>query len=148
MKRISGIFFSQEFLRFLISGSIAAAVNFFSRFFFRLYFSYALSIAFSFSLGTVISFFLNKFFTFRSFGEKSAIQLAKFILIAVTSVILASFLASVQVALYKFTRINFIKEKNLESVVHLTTIGLVTVYNFLAMKYFSFRKCAEEEKAR
>lgn len=146
MSSLSNMLFSKQILRFLISGGIAALVNFCSRFFFQLFFTYTLSIALSFSLGSVISFLLNKNFTFRSYDEKTAVQLVKFMLATVFGVILATFIVFIQITLFGFLGITFITEKEMELIVHIITIGIITIYSYLVMKYFAFKRFSRTEK--
>ena len=146
MSRISELFLSKQFLRFLVSGGIAALVNFFSRFFFQQFFTYAWSVALSFSLGTGVSFFLNKAFTFASYDERTSIQFVKFILIALVGIMLASFAASAQITLYRLLGWPRLSEGEVESIAHIVTIAGAAIYNFLAMKYFSFRRLKAPHK--
>lgn len=140
LKRIIKDFISTQFLRFLLVGGFAALVNFFSRFFFRQFFLYVVSVAFAFSVGTIISFILNKIFTFKSFEERTVVQLIKFIIIAISSIFLATFIAWLGMVVYRLLQISFISSKQMESIAHIIAIGVTTLYNFLTMKYFSFRK--------
>ena len=139
-KAIADNFISKQFLRFLLVGGIAALANFFSRFLFQTYFPYTPSVALAFTLGTIISFILNKTFTFASYDEKTSIQLIKFLLAGIVCVALASIIAYLGMAFYHIARISFVTEKKMESIVHIIAIGLTTIYNFLAMKFFSFRR--------
>jgi len=140
IKSIIGIFISKEFIRFLLVGGTAAAINFGSRFLFRVFFPYVLSVALAFSLGTVVSFILNKVYTFKAFDESTLAQLVKFVAIAVVSIGIASFTVYSGMEIYKYIGITWITEREMESVMHLVAIGVVMIFNFLAMKYFSFRR--------
>lgn len=132
-------FVSKEFMRFLLVGGCAASINFFSRCFFRMFFPYVLSVALSFSLGTIASFIFNKTYTFKAYDERATIQFAKFIVIAASSVVFASFIVYAGMKVYDFLNITFIARPGMESAVHLIAIGMMTIYNFLTMKYVSFR---------
>ncbi len=144
IKEIVKLFFSIQFLKFLFSGSISAVLNFFSALLFRMFFDkivyyYSISIAFGFTLGTISSFILNKYFTFKAFEEKSYIQLLKFIFSALLGILIATIIASIlNMTLRRLN--NDINKKIVETISHIITIGVMTIYNFLFMKLFAFKK--------
>lgn len=140
LKKLADSFISKQFLRFLLVGGIAALANFLSRFAFQIIFPYTMSVALAFSLGTVISFIMNRSYTFAAYDEKAMIQFIKFILIAVVGIALAAAIAWICMAIYRISRIDLVNEKQMESLGHIIAIFLVTFYNFLAMKYFSFKR--------
>jgi len=59
-------FFSKQFIGFLITGGIAAAVNFLSRIFYNQYCSFSASVIFAYLTGMVTAFILAKIFVFKS----------------------------------------------------------------------------------
>jgi putative flippase GtrA len=58
-------FFSRQFLVFLVTGGIAALVNFFSRILFNLYWSFSTSVILAYLAGMCTAFFLAKLFVFK-----------------------------------------------------------------------------------
>ena len=58
-------FFSRQFLVFLVTGGIAALVNFFSRILFNLYWSFSTSVILAYLAGICTAFFLAKLFVFK-----------------------------------------------------------------------------------
>ena len=58
-------FFSSQFLVFLVTGGIAALVNFFSRILFNLYWSFSTSVILAYLAGMCIAFVLAKLFVFK-----------------------------------------------------------------------------------
>jgi len=62
---VIGHFLSKEFLVFLVTGGIAAAVNFLSRIFYNQYCSFSLSVLFAYLTGMVTAFVLAKIFVFK-----------------------------------------------------------------------------------
>jgi putative flippase GtrA len=139
-KTLAGSFISKQFLRFLLVGGIAALANFLSRFAFQAFFPYTFSVALAFSLGTVISFILNRSYTFAAYDEKAMVQFIKFILIAIVGIALAAAIAWLCMAIYKISEMALVNERQMESIAHIIAIFLITFYNFLAMKYFSFKR--------
>lgn len=59
-------FFSKQFISFLITGGIAATVNFLSRIFYNQYCSFSTSVIFAYLTGMVTAFILAKMFVFKS----------------------------------------------------------------------------------
>ena len=59
-------FFSKQFIGFLITGGIAAIVNFLSRIFYNQYCSFSASVIFAYLTGMVTAFILAKMFVFKS----------------------------------------------------------------------------------
>ena len=58
-------FFSEQFIRFLITGGIAAAVNFFSRIFYNQYCSFSTAVVYAYLTGMMTAFILAKLFVFN-----------------------------------------------------------------------------------
>ncbi|MBT8547967.1 GtrA family protein [Polynucleobacter paneuropaeus] len=58
-------FFSGQFLGFLVTGGIAALVNFFSRILFNLYWSFSTSVILAYLAGMCTAFVLAKLFVFK-----------------------------------------------------------------------------------
>lgn len=139
-KALAGNFISKQFFRFLLVGGVAALANFLSRFAFQVIFPYTLSVALAFSMGTIISFILNRSYTFAAYDEKAVVQFIKFITIAIFGIALAALIAWLSMTAYKTLHIDLVNEKQMESIAHIIAIFLITFYNFLAMKYFSFKR--------
>lgn len=132
---------SNQFFRFLLVGGSAALANFGSRFFFSLFFSFFVSVALATTMGTVISFIFNKIFTFQANDERITIQIVKFAIMSVIAIFFTSFMATLAMNLFRWANIAGLFPKVLmESLAHIFAIGVTTIYNFLAMKYFSFRR--------
>ena len=62
-------FLSRQFIGFLITGGIAAIVNFISRIFYNQYYSFSTSVLFAYLTGMVTAFILAKIFIFRSSSQ-------------------------------------------------------------------------------
>jgi putative flippase GtrA len=58
-------FFSKQFLIFLVTGGIAALVNFFSRMLFNLYWNFSTSVLLAYLVGMFTAFILAKLFVFK-----------------------------------------------------------------------------------
>jgi putative flippase GtrA len=144
IEKIKNEFFNAQFLRFLLVGGFSALVNYFSGYFLRenfsRYLSFEASVATGFIIGAIMSFILNKIYTFGAHGEKTSIQLVKFLLIVITSTALASFLAFLCMKTFTLLNLQFGTKTFMESVARVLSIVGVTFYNFLTMKYLAFNK--------
>jgi putative flippase GtrA len=71
-------FFSHEFMRFLITGGIAACVNFLSRIFYNQYVSFSSAVFIAYLTGMATAFFLKKQFVFV--GSQNSLRRSAFFL--------------------------------------------------------------------
>jgi putative flippase GtrA len=138
------LFATTQFVTFLAVGGTAALVNFLSGAAVRLcgtsYAAYAASVALGFALGTGVSFVLNRRFTFRAGDQPVVPQAVRFGVVALGSILLGVIAASAIFAAWDLFGRIAITRGQAESVGHLGAIGICTVYNFLAMKFFAFAK--------
>ncbi len=137
ISRLKKEFLNTQFLTFLLVGGTATLTNFFSRLLFRLFTTYEISLLCAYTVGAITSFFLNKYFTFRSHEENAAFQAFKFTIISVIYVFLGTGVAYVYFVILSATTIPVHIR---ESLAHLLSIGTCVIYSYLATKYFAFRK--------
>jgi len=137
ISRLKKEFFNTQFLRFLLVGGTATCTNFFSRFLFRLFAPYEISLLCAYTVGAITSFFLNKYFTFRSHDENAVFQAFKFTIISVIYVFLGTAVAYVYFVILSATTIPV---RICESLAHLLSIATCVIYSYFATKYFAFRK--------
>ena len=79
-------FFSRQFLVFLVTGGIAALVNFFSRILFNLYWSFSTSVILAYLAGMCTAFVLAKFFVFKESAQSIHRSAVIFALVNVVAV--------------------------------------------------------------
>jgi len=135
--RIKTEFLNAQFLRFLLVGGTATGANFFSRFLFRLFTTYEISLLCAYTVGAITSFFLNKYFTFRSREENAVFQAIKFTIVSVIYVFLGTFVAHIYFVILSVTSLSV---PICESLAHMLSIGTCVIYSYLAMKYVAFKK--------
>lgn len=90
---------SQRFLKFLITGGIAAAVNFGSRIVLGMWMGYVVSIIIAYCIGMVTAFILNRMFVFENptnplhnqVGWFTAVNLAAVLQTLTVSLLLADY---------------------------------------------------------
>jgi putative flippase GtrA len=138
------LFASKQFLVFLMVGGTAALVNFCSGAMVRLYWTsyaaYIASVTLGFILGTIVSFILNRRFTFRASEEAVTPQAFRFLIAALGSVVVSVTVASIVLWAWELTGRLVVTRAQVETLGHVAAIGVATVYNFLAMKFFAFRQ--------
>ena len=79
-------FFSRQFLVFLVTGGIAALVNFFSRILFNLYWSFSTSVILAYLAGMCTAFVLAKIFVFTESAQSIHRSAVIFALVNVVAV--------------------------------------------------------------
>lgn len=78
-------FLSKQFVSFLITGGIAAAVNFLSRIFYNQYYSFSTAVIFAYLTGMVTAFILAKIFVFKTSTQSIKRSALIFTLVNVTA---------------------------------------------------------------
>ena len=134
-----------EFPRFLVSGGIAALANLLSAWCYRrlledTLFYFEISVALGFSVGTVISFVLNRFFTFRATAGKAWAQLLRFLLVAAASIALSTVVAHLLFRGMLLFPAGLAHTRLVESIAHVVTVGVMTVFNYFVIKYVAFAR--------
>jgi putative flippase GtrA len=132
-----------EFLRFLMSGGLAAAVNLGSAWAFRSlvgpgHFVLEISVALGFVVGTSVSFFLNRSFTFRVRQGHTGAQFIRFCAVGIVSSGFAAGLANRISVLLQHSTASIRSEPLLNNVAHAATIAVMTIANFFLIKYVAF----------
>lgn len=80
-------FLSRQFLRFLLTGGIAAAANFLSRIVYDLWLSYSTAIVLAYVTGMIVAFLLARLFVFRDSRQTLHQSLLFFILVNLAAVL-------------------------------------------------------------
>lgn len=124
-------------LRFIIVGIVNTIVG--TSIMFIAYnllgFSYWVSSALNYVIGSIVSFFLNKRFTFKD-TEKSFLQILRFLIVIVLSYLIAYGVAKPLVSLILSSQSILIKE-NISMFIGMI---LFTALNYLGQKFFVFFK--------
>ena len=143
-KKVLNLFLSKEFMVFLTVGASAALVNFMGGVLFRAVFPgkyfYTISIWVGNLCGSVVSFIFNKRITFKANDEKIINQVIKFSIVFFCSIAIASGIANVAMIIYNSLDISIFTVNQAENIARLLSIGLTTLFNYPAAKFFSFKK--------
>lgn len=129
-------FASQEFIRFLVTGGIAALVNFFSRIVLNLWLSFSTSIILAYLIGMVTAFSLVKFFVFTSSTQSLASSAGRFVAVNVVA-IAQTWLVSMAFDRYLLPWIGITQFSH--EIAHAIGIGVPVFTSYLGHKHWSFR---------
>lgn len=135
-------FFDKTFLKFALIGLLNTVVGAAIMFtFFNVFdFSYWISSASNYFLTSILSFFLNKYFTFSN-KEMSFRQVLKFIINVLACYFIAYGVAK-RLALMIF---EFAGEKLQSNIAMMVGMVLFTALNYIGQRFFCFRKERETE---
>jgi putative flippase GtrA len=129
-------YFSSQFLVFLITGGIAASVNFGSRILYDIYLDFSFAIVLAYLTGMVTAFVLAKKFVFTKSNHKLHKSVMFFSLVNLVAVV-QTWLISMGLAYYLFPYfglVDYVFELS-----HAVGIVVPVFTSYLGHKYFSFK---------
>lgn len=135
------IFFSRQFIVFILTGGFAAAVNFSSRFFYNTFVDFPMAVTLAYLTGMVTAFILAKLFVFRVSSHSTAKSAAIFTIVNIfafaqtwiVSMVLAYHLLPAM-GIHEFDR----------AIASAVGISIPVFTSFVAHKYITFRKMPSE----
>lgn len=129
-------FFSRQFLGFLITGGLAAAVNFCSRIVYNIWVDFSFAVVLAYLTGMVTAFVLARFFVFTQ--STQTLQKSALMFVAVNGVaVVQTWAISMALAFYLLPRIgveNFVPE-----IAHAVGVAVPVFTSYLGHKYWSFK---------
>jgi putative flippase GtrA len=127
-----------EFVAFLLSGGVAAAVNVGTRALLSSLLPYEVAIVLAYSVGMVVAYSLMRAFVFQS--AKSGSHHGQFVRFAIVNVfgLAQTMLVSEIVARWAAPGLGF--GKHAETIGHVLGVGTPAVTSFFGHKYFSFKE--------
>ena len=130
-------FTDKTFFKFIIVGIINTVVG--TSIMFILYnvfnFSYEISSGANYFFTSILSYFLNKYFTFKS-KEKSVSEIIRFALNIIVCYVLAYGIAK----RLAFLVLGFLDKRLRENIAMVVGMGLFTILNYFGQRFFSFRE--------
>lgn len=137
LKSFVGLFFDRTFLKFILVGVVntlfGTAIMF--GFYNLLHLSYWISSAANYFFGSILSYFLNKRFTFQN-REKGAGTLVRFVLEISVCYLIAYGAARPLVRLL----LSGATQQVRDNVAMLVGMGLFVVLNYIGQRFFAFRE--------
>jgi len=132
-----------QIVRFLLSGGVAATANAGTGWALRRVLAgeggHAAAVIAGFSVGTVVSFALNRSFTFRATGGNLKRQALRYFGASVLNIGLAALIASGLEVLLGKVLTGRITVAQVGDAAHLGAIAVTTIFSFLLIKYFALR---------
>jgi putative flippase GtrA len=131
------MFFSKQFVLFIFTGGIAAAVNFGSRIVINNHFSFSTSIILAYILGMITAFILATLLVFKASSQSTLKSIFYFSLVNAAA-ILQTWAVSLGLAFYLLPYLgveNYVKE-----IAHLAGVIVPVFTSFLGHKHFSFKE--------
>ena len=126
----------KQFFRFLLVGGFAAFANITSRIIFSKFFSYKLSIIFSFLVGLTTGFILMRNYVFVFQKNLIYRQIQRFILINLLNLIQIYFIS---LALNSLMSLLITKVELVELIAHIVGVLFPAITSYFAHKYFTFK---------
>lgn len=129
-------FVSLEFMFFLLTGGMAALVNFFSRILYNNWFSYSFSIVIAYVTGMITAFILAKLFVFKKSQQSLHKSIAFFILVNFVAVI-QTWLISLGLAYYVLPKLNVLFHP--KEIAHAVGVIVPVFTSYIGHKHYSFK---------
>lgn len=133
------IFFTRQFIVFILTGGFAAAVNFSSRFFYNTFVDFPMAVTFAYLTGMVTAFVLAKLFVFQSSSHSTVKSAALFAMVNVFA-FAQTWVVSMLLAYHLLPAMGIHEfDKAIASAVG---ISIPVFTSFIAHKYITFREVA------
>jgi putative flippase GtrA len=129
---------THQIVTFSLLSGLAALVNIGSRIILSTFLSFQIAVSGAYVLGMILNFILNKRFTFPDGPRKTMAELRTFSCIALFGLFLTNLLSAGFLLLY--SAIISASNQFIETIAHISAVGLVGIYSFLGHKYFSYRQ--------
>jgi putative flippase GtrA len=128
---------SSQFLRFLVTGGVAAAVNLVSRYFLNLFTSFGVAVVIAYLIGMTVAYILARLFVFERSGRSAFSEFRRFTIVNLFALFFV-WAISVGLARIVFPAIHF--NWHAEDVAHFIGVLAPAVTSFLGHRYYSFRQ--------
>jgi putative flippase GtrA len=124
-----------EFVRFLSTGGLAAAINLFSRFQLNKVFSFEIAVALSYFLGMVTAYVLARMFVFNASGRSVAEEFKRFAIVNVFSLVFV-WSISVGLARYLFPAVSF--NWHADDIAHFVGVAAPAILSYFGHRAYTF----------
>lgn len=130
-----GQFMTRQFLGFLLTGGLAACVNFGSRIFYNHWFDFSTAVVFAYLTGMVTAFILARSFVFTQ-GRQSVRRSALFFVLVNGVAVLQTW--AISMALYYLLPLAGVS-RYVPEIAHAVGVAVPVFTSYLGHKKFSFR---------
>jgi putative flippase GtrA len=130
------VFLSRQFMLFLITGGIAAVVNFLSRIVYSLWVDYSTSILIAYLTGMVTAFALARLFVFKETRNGIGHSALFFSLVNVVAVA-QTWVISMALAMYVLPALDI--HYRVPEIAHAVGVAFPVFTSYIGHKYWSFR---------
>jgi putative flippase GtrA len=127
----------RQFLRFLVTGGIAAAVNLACRYALNRYMSFEIAVALAYLIGMTTAYALARRFVFSASDRSVASEFRRFTLVNAVSLVLV-WLVSVGLARFVFPAIGF--AWHAEDISHLIGVAVPAITSFFGHRLYTFER--------
>lgn len=126
----------RQFLLFLFSGGLAAALNWGSRFIFSLWMPFEIAVVFAFAVGLVSGFVLMRMVAFDGSGRPLLPQVGRYVLVNLAA-LAQTLVISVVLARWALPVIGF--REHAEALGHLVGVVFPVLTSYFAHRHFTFK---------
>jgi putative flippase GtrA len=126
-----------QFIRFLMTGGIAAAANMGSRYLLNLFMRFEVAVAVAYLIGMTIAYVLARAFVFEASSRGIASEFRRFTIVNLFA-LACVWAISVGLARFLFPMIGF--TWNADDVAHVIGVLAPAVTSFVGHRYYSFRQ--------
>ena len=130
-------FASRQFALFVVTGGIAAAVNFFSRIFYSQWFDYSSAVIVAYLTGMITAFILARLFVFTDSAQQLQRSALRFVLVNVVAVAQTWMIS---MALFYWALPALGVERFAAEFAHAVGVMVPVFTSYLGHKYWSFRE--------
>lgn len=127
---------SKQFAYFLVSGGIAAGLNWSSRFFFSEFFRFDVAVVLAFLVGLLSGFVLMRFFVFNGLNKPIAPQAGKYVAVNLFA-LLQTLVISLVLARWALPSAGIVGHA--EALAHLIGVIVPVVSSYFGHKFLTFR---------
>ena len=125
-----------QFVRFLLSGGVAAALNYGSRFLFSMIMPFGFAVICAYFVGAITGFLLFRYLVFPFSGKRIRDQVVAFVAVSASGGVL-TWIISVGLARYALPALHY--PGPVEATAHAVGIAVPTITSFFGHKLLSFR---------
>ena len=129
-------FMSRQFIIFLVTGGLAAAINFGSRIVYNQWVSFSVAVVLAYLTGMVTAFMLARYFVFTESSQSMQRSALWFVVVNIFAVI-QTWVISMLLAYYLLPRMGF--TRFIPEIAHAVGVVVPVFTSYLGHKRFSFK---------